>query len=85
MIAVIAGNIDANLLYSSNLQYFPKKIMPFGFMTYQPYSLGPAPIIKLFAGGLKVGQEMSRARILGLSIDEARKIALQHSPADDFN
>ncbi|MGL4596334.1 MAG: hypothetical protein ACRCYO_02325, partial [Bacteroidia bacterium] len=51
----LSGAIDAAALEASGLEYFPKKIMPFGYMTYSTDVLGPAPVLELNAAGLKVG------------------------------
>jgi hypothetical protein len=84
-IGIISGNVDRQGLIGSGLRFFPKEIQPFGIMSYQPYSLGPRPVIELYAAGLKVGEAMARARSMGMDLEEAKKFALAHSPAIDFN
>jgi hypothetical protein len=83
-IGVIAGNVDASSLKASGLTYLPQHIAPAGFMSYQPYALGPRPVLLLFAGGLKVGEAMARARLAGLDPRAAAAAALRTSPAMDF-
>lgn len=83
-IGVISGNLDVAGLKASSLAYCPDDVRPFGYMSYQPYHLGPRPVLELYAGGLKVGESMARARLRGLSVDEAAAWALAHSPAMDF-
>ncbi|HEX2060499.1 MAG TPA: hypothetical protein VHK90_07140 [Thermoanaerobaculia bacterium] len=83
-IGVISGAIDRDGLASSGLTYFPKVLQPWGLMSYQAGDLGPLPVIELYAGGLKVGEAMARARLRGLSVDDARAYALAHAPAMDF-
>lgn len=83
-IAVMCGNIDAEGLARSGLKYAPKAIAPFGFMSYQPAMLGPRPVMTLYAGGLKVGEQMARARLQGQTPREAAATALLNSPAMDF-
>ena len=83
-IGIIAGNVDVEGLKQSGLHYYPDHIQPFGYMSYQPYSLGPRPVLDLYAAGLKVGQVMARARLSGVSLEDAATHALQHSPAMDF-
>ena len=83
-LSIMCGNIDINGLYKSGLEYYPSKIAPFGFVTYQPFLLGPRPVLSLFAAGLKVGEAMARARHLGCSVNEVVKQALKISPAMDF-
>jgi len=83
-IGIICGNVDAGGLETSGLVYAPKQIAPFGFMSYQPYELGPRPVQLLYAAGLKVGEAMARARLAGMSVREAAKHAIANSPAMDF-
>jgi hypothetical protein len=83
-IGVIAGNLDIEGLNNSSLRYFPNKIQPFGYMSYQPYHLGPLPVLELYAGGLKVAAAMARGRRKGMSIEETKNYALINSPAMDF-
>lgn len=83
-IGVISGNLDAEGLKRSGLRFAPREIQPFGWMSYQPYELGPVPVLELYASGLKVGEAMARARLSGADIKEAARYALKHSPAMDF-
>ena len=82
---IIAGGVDENSLRKSALTYHPRNLASPGHMSYQPYVLGNQPVIKLFAGGLKVGEAMARARLSGFGIIESVKMALDTSPAMDFN
>lgn len=84
-IGVISGDIDREGLAQSGLRYAPEVLQPFGVMSYQAYELGPLPILRLFAGGLKVGEAMARARLRGLSLDAARDYALANAPAMAFD
>jgi hypothetical protein len=83
-IGVIAGKVDAEALAASGLIHVPDHIAPMGYMSYQPALLGPRPVLDLYAAGLKVGQEMARARLAGLSPDDAAQVAEQRSPAMSF-
>lgn len=83
-IAVIAGAVDADALRGSGLRHLPEHIAPFGHMSYQPYELGPRPVLELFAAGLAVGQAMARSRLAGDPPREAARRALELSPAMDF-
>lgn len=83
-IGLVCGGINQEELERSGLHYFPKVIAPVGFMSYQPYMLGPRPVLTLFAAGLSVGQIMSRQRLKGLSVRETVVCALRDSPAMDF-
>lgn len=83
-IGIISGNIDREGLAQSGLAFYPKEIMPFGYMSYQPYDLGPRPILELYAAGLLVGQVMSRARLGGMSVRDAARHTIANAPAMDF-
>jgi hypothetical protein len=83
-IGVISGRLDREALAASGLRFFPPAIAPFGTMSYQGFALGPRPVLELYAAGLKVGEAMARARLRGLSVDEARAYAARHSPAVDM-
>jgi len=83
-IGISCGTVLADEIKASGLEYFPSHIAEPGFMSYQAYSLGPRPVLHLFAAGIKVGQEMARARLNGLSVEKAARHALEHSPAQDF-
>jgi len=84
-VGVIAGHHDPDGLLGSGLRTFPGRIRPFGYMSYQPSDLGPRPVLELYAAGLRVGQEMARARLRGLGLDDARDYALARSPAMGFH
>ena len=52
-----AGHINEVDLTYHNIKYFPEKVKP-GYMGILPSSIGFDPVIKLQAGGLKVGEEL---------------------------
>jgi hypothetical protein len=83
-VGVIAGNLDIDGLKNSGLSFFPRDIYPFGYISYQPYSLGPRPVLELFAAGLKVGEVMARCRLQGMNIEETKQHAMHNSLAMDF-
>lgn len=83
-IGLMCGNVDAMGLRASGLQFLPELIAPFGFMSYQPAALGPRPVLTLYAAGLKVGEQMARARLSGQQPGQAAYSAMQESPAMDF-
>lgn len=83
-VGVISGNVDGEGLRRSGLRFHPAEVRPFGWMTYQPYDLGPVPVLELYAAGLKVGEAMARARLSGAPAREAARYALEHSAAMDF-
>jgi hypothetical protein len=84
-LGMIAGNIDIKGLIASGLYYLPTNLAPFGLLSYQPYELGPRPVLQLFSAGLKVGESMARARLFGLGPKESADYALNNSPAMDFS
>ncbi len=81
---VISGKLDIPALKESGLRFYPPTIKPFGFMSFQPYHLGPRPVLELFSAGLKVGELMARCRLKGMGIAETIQYCLTHSPAMDF-
>ncbi|MBI2725888.1 MAG: hypothetical protein HYX42_06530 [Polaromonas sp.] len=83
-LGIISGNIDITSLKASRLRYFPEDILPAGFLSYQPYHMGPRPVLTLYTAGLKVGEAMARARLRGLNPKDAAREALASSPAMDF-
>jgi hypothetical protein len=83
-VAVIAGAVDGEALRDSGLRHIPERVAPFGHMSYQPYELGPRPVLELFAAGLAVGQAMARSRLAGDSPRDAARRALESAPAMDF-
>ena len=52
-----AGDVDCHSLESANVRYFPKDVRS-GHMGVLPSAVGYDPIIRLQAGGLKVGEAM---------------------------
>jgi hypothetical protein len=52
-----AGDVNTNDLFKSGISYYPHKIDS-GHMGILPSSIGYEPVIKLQAGGLKVGQDL---------------------------
>ncbi len=83
-LGIISGDIDVPQLKASGLRYFPQDISPVGFLSYQPYHMGPRPVLMLYTAGLKVGEAMARARLRGLNPKDAAREALASSPAMDF-
>ena len=84
-VGVVAGNVQRDALVAARTRFLPDMIQPFGFMSYQPYSLGPRPVLELFASGLKVGWAMATARRRGLDLAAAERFALENSPAMAFH
>ena len=83
-IGVMCGNIDANGITASGLRFLPKLIAPFGFMSFQPADIGLQPVLTLYTAGLKVGEQMARARLSGKPPSLAANIAIKQGLAMDF-
>ena len=83
-IGVISGIVEGNELCKYDIDYIPKDIRPFGFMSYQAYDLGPRPVLELFAAGLKVGETMARARLSGMNVEQAAEHSIKNSWAQDL-
>lgn len=78
----VAGALDKEGLRGR--PHLPEHLQPFGYMSAQPYQLGPRPVLELFAAGLKVGQVAARARLEGLDCIAAARRTLVDAPAMDF-
>lgn len=76
----IAGFVDGNAIEQSQIPHRPKKIGSLGYMSITTDYLGPKPLIDLHTAGLKVGEAMARARLGGLTCEEAIQVALKSSP-----
>jgi hypothetical protein len=83
-VGVVSGNVQQEALMEAGVRFLPAEVRPYGYMSYQPYSLGPKPVLELYASGLKVGWAMATARLRGLTGAAAERFALEHSPAMSF-
>lgn len=81
---VMCGNVDLENLILNNMFVFPKVIQPFGTISYQPYELGPRPVLTLYAAGLKIGEQMARARLAGTPPNLAAALVLREGLACDY-
>jgi hypothetical protein len=80
-VGVVAGNVDAEALRAAGVRVVPEVIAPPGTMSYSPAALGPRPVLELTGAGLKVGEVAARARLAGLDLAAATRVALRDSPA----
>lgn len=80
----ICGNIIPDDLTKSGLNYLPKKILPFGYMSYATENIGIRPVIELSAMGLKVGEIAANKRIANASIEETIKATVDGGIGMDF-
>lgn len=77
----VCGIIDAGAIKAVGLKLFPEKIAAPGHMSVTVDYAGPKPLIDLHAAGLKVGEEMRRARssisdVLDLELAVLKKTSL---------
>ena len=79
-IAHIAGNINREEIDSAAIPCLPQKSAAPGYMSVTTDYLGPKPVIALHTAGLKVGEEMARARLAGLNPVEAERKVLRDLP-----
>lgn len=77
MVAQYWGNIDRSGLQKAGLSVFPEN-KPSDFnMGILPSDLGLIPVVRLQAGGLKVGEIMSRSRIANVSMKKAERLCFE--------
>tara|TARA_B100000900_G_scaffold408135_1_gene421927 strand:+ start:185 stop:1276 length:1092 start_codon:yes stop_codon:yes gene_type:complete len=80
----ICGQIDIDELKSSGIDFLPKKILPFGYMSYQTINLGYRPVLELVTAGLKVGEIAANERLSGASIEKAIQKSIDYGIGQDF-
>jgi len=76
----ICGGIDQEALRERGIVVVPDNIAPIGYMSVGTDYVGPKPLIDLHVAGLKVGEEMARARRKGFSGFEAEIECLKKVP-----
>jgi len=64
-VAQFWGDLDRAELASQGVAFWPIESPLPGHQGVLPSDLGPEPVVRLQAGGLKVGELMARARRLG--------------------
>ena len=80
----LCGNINLIEILKNDLFIYPEKVAEFGYLSVLPNIFGSTPMIKLFAGGLKVGEIASRARISGASIEQTIQETIDYGIGQDF-
>ena len=80
----ICGNVNQKELETSGINFLPKKILPFGYMSYETMNLGYRPVLELAAAGLKVGEIAAKARISGASIEQTIQETIDYGIGQDF-
>ena len=81
----IAGKVDGDSIKKAKIPCRPLQLAKPKYMSVSTAYLGPRPVIDLHAAGLKVGEIMARARLRGLSPQEAVKEALENPLCQDFS
>ena len=80
----ITGSVKQSELDKYKVNYLPRKILPFGYMSYETVNLGYRPALELATAGLKVGEIAARSRINGESAELAIKRTIEHGIGQDF-
>jgi len=80
----LCGNIDLDHINQSNVKLIPDKVAEFGYMSILPNVFGNTPMLKLFGGGLKVGEIAARARIKGETLEQTIKRTVDFGIGQDF-
>jgi len=80
----ICGGLDVAGVRKQNLPLYPAVPAKTGFMSATTGYLGPRPVIDLHTAGLKVGEELVRARLKNLSLRDSLACALRNSLCKDF-
>ena len=75
----ICGEVQRNELCVLGLNCWPERFAPAGHMSVATDYVGPKPIVDLHTAGLKVGEQLARARLTGLSASEAEFAVLKES------
>ncbi|MBD3387380.1 MAG: hypothetical protein GF416_00315 [Candidatus Altiarchaeales archaeon] len=79
------GRVDRGGLREAGIRLLPGEEPAFGHMSWTLAELGPKPVIKLHAGGLKVGEVMTREKRQTTSIKEAIRNSLKKPICQDFS
>ncbi len=79
-----AGGANVNDLARHGLRAVPSYSVDSFRMGRTFSALGPKPIIDLHTAGLKVGEAMARARLSGLSLEQAATHAMQYAASQEI-
>lgn len=81
----LCGGVERQALVSQGLICYPAHFAPAGYMTVATDYVGPRPLIDLHTAGLRIGHDLARARLSGLSRQEAEARVVQSNPlAQEF-
>jgi hypothetical protein len=78
VVAQFWGDVNRSALLAADVPFWPRETPPLGHMGVLPSDVGPDPIVRLQAGGLKVGELLWRARSAGESVGGALAL-VEHS------
>jgi hypothetical protein len=78
-VAHLCGFVERGAIEKAGLQCMPGRFAPPGFMSLATDYVGPKPLIDLHAAGLKVGENLARARVTGMGAFEAEELVLERS------
>jgi len=73
----VAGDVDYADLEAAEIPVRPSRFAPVGYMSVTTDYLGPRPLVDLHTAGLKIGEELARARAQGLPALEAEFTVLR--------
>lgn len=65
------GDMDRDAMDKIGVPYWPQNSPPPSHMGVLPSDIGPHAVVRLQAGGLKVGELLWKARAAGMSIHDA--------------
>lgn len=84
IVAQFYGEINRDDLRKAAIKYFPVSDPGPGHMGVTFGAFDPEPLVYLFTAGLKVAQILWSARISGLTVKEAKRMAVLCAPGEDF-
>lgn len=76
------GSVNNANILEEGLCIYPPEPRNFPYGTVCADYLGDKPVLDLITAGLKVGEVMARCRLNGMTVKEAEKYTLNHSPAE---
>jgi len=79
-----AGEVETEQLSAANIDYYPKHYVGARHMGQTMADLGPKAVIEYLAAGLKVGEEMRRARDNYDDFQRVKKAALKNPICQDL-
>lgn len=85
IIVHITGGINGNEILAENIKLYPPKIAPLYSMSVTTGYVGPKPVIDLHTAGLKVGEELAKARRSGSDYESSIRKALNNPICQDFS